>query len=150
LPLCREGLLLFGFPPIARIFFYRLSAPVEEAFKKGITKGIEQRLESSRTTEFGTLDECRRTPTAELLKAIRHIPLGGNQLCVLMNRQDRHVLLLAVAVICWPVLLVLASKLTWLQSKLGDITVNVIASFVFSGLLLLANWILRKRQVTNG
>ena len=127
--------------PIARIFFYRLAEGVEEPFRRGVARGINQRLESRPVTEFGTLDECEKGNTSELLKTIRHIPLGGNQISTLITRQNRYLALVAVAAVSWPVLLLLANRSAWLQSKFGDILVNLIASAIFIVLIGVANWI---------
>ena len=132
--------------PIARIFFYRLAETVQEPFRSGAARGIKQRLESSRGAEFGTSEECSAAGTADLLKEIKQIPLGGNQIAAIFCRQNRYLFLLAVTAVSWPLLLLLANRSSWLQGKLGDIVTNLIASAAFVALIAGVNWILGKTK----
>jgi deoxycytidine triphosphate deaminase len=127
--------------PMARIFFYRLEGAVEEPFRRGAARGIKQRLESERTTKFGTLDECRNASFGDLVADVTRIPLAGTQLAILLTRQNRHIILLAFAAVLWPLLLLIANRSSWLLSKFGDIVVNLIASAVFVALIGAADWI---------
>lgn len=81
--------LQFG-DPIARIFFYRLSAPVREPFVKGSTKGVKQRLDSKRATAIGTAEECRKATTDDILDQLQHLPIGGMQFVELWGRHHKR------------------------------------------------------------
>jgi deoxycytidine triphosphate deaminase len=130
--------------PIARIFFYRLAEQVDRSFARGTALGIKQRLESRRATEVGTPDECNNASATDLLKTVRLLPLGGNQVAALIERQTRYLALLAVGMVSWPLLLLIANRTDWIQQRAGDVIANLIASVIWVVLLALTNLLWRK------
>jgi len=134
--------LQFG-DPIARIFFYRLSAPVREPFVSGSTRGVRQRLDSTRATAIGTADECRNATTDQILDQLQHLPIGGTQFVELWGRHHKTILSLFLFATCWPPLLLLANLNPTVRSALGAVVSNIAAVIVSAGVSLIGPPLLR-------
>ena len=113
--------------PIARLFFYHLAEPVMESYRQGAVKGLKQRLESKRFTDFGTPTECGNAATGQLQKELRKVPMAGNQLVELVKRQNRRWIALFGFSVFWPALLVLANTNSWIRQTLGWVGSNLAA-----------------------
>jgi Deoxycytidine deaminase len=117
--------------PIARIFFYRLTEPVEHAYRTGAAMGIAQQLESVHLNPLRTADDCKRATDLQLLEAMKLIPLAGLQTSEAVGRlstrtRRMHRLLLALVVI-WPTLLVLANGSEWVSERVNPFVANIVA-----------------------
>jgi deoxycytidine triphosphate deaminase len=119
--------------PIARLFLYRLSEPVRQAYQQGAARGLKQRLESFRATKFGTQSECSAATSDALIQDLNCLPAGGSQLAELSRRQDRKWVMLVGFSFCWPLLLLLVNLNAWVRDK-ANFAVRNIGALAITGL----------------
>jgi deoxycytidine triphosphate deaminase len=132
--------------PIARIFFFRLSAAVEEPFAQGSSKGIKQRLESSRATKIGTAEECKSANTDQIVDQLQHMPIGGTQVAELWYRTRSDIVGLTVFSICWPLFLLFANLNVRFKAACGVVLSNILAAGLSAALSYLGPIIYRKAR----
>ena len=113
--------------PIARLFLYKLSEPVRQAYQQGAARGLRQRLESFRATKFGTQLECSAATSNDLIEDLSRLPAGGSQLAELSRRQRRVSVALLGFSSCWPLLLLLANFNAWVRDKANFAVRNIVA-----------------------
>jgi deoxycytidine triphosphate deaminase len=136
--------------PIARLFFYKLSEPVEERFQAGAARGLKQRLPSRRATVNGTPEECKNPSFRQLLEDTKLLPLAGNQVSTMLVRQNRYLALVGIAAVIWPILLLVANSSKFLKDNVGSIVTNLVASAIFAVIIACTSWIWSKFSGTNG
>jgi deoxycytidine triphosphate deaminase len=135
---------LYYADPIARIFFFKLSATVAEPFVAGATKGVKQRLESTRATQVGTAEECRKADTQRIIEQLQHLPIGGTQFVELWIRQAHRTNNLLLFAIAWPPLLLVANLNKPIRDLAGSILSNVAAVVLSASVSLFAPWLWQK------
>ena len=139
---------------ISRLFFFRLTEPVQDGYRTGSALGIAQQLKSVRATPNSTADECRQATDQDLLESVKLIPIGGQQAAESMSRLSERQLTayrrLLVLATTWPPLLVFANSSDWMKENLGGFAANVAASLVATALLFVAprvfSWVTRGRS----
>ena len=127
--------------PVTRLFFFRLTEPVQNGYRSGSALGIAQQLKSVRATAISP-DECRTATDTQLLESVKLIPIAGQQAAESFSRMtqrqmhaERRLIALAVS---WPALLVFANSNAWVLGTLGTFLGNVSASIVATVLMLSA------------
>ena len=127
--------------PVTRLFFFRLTEPVQDGYRSGSALGIAQQLKSVRASAIST-DECHTATDTQLLDSIKLIPIAGQQaaesLARMSQRQVRTERRLVALAITWPALLVFANGNAWVLQTLGAFLANVSASIVAAILMLSA------------
>jgi deoxycytidine triphosphate deaminase len=126
--------------PVARLFFFHLTEPVQNGYRAGSALGIAQQLKSVRVTTISTPDQCVAARSEELLETVKLIPIGGLHAAESFTRFSKRQRtmeqrLLALAVV-WPVLLILANNNVWIKDNVGPFAGNVAAS-IFAALLMI-------------
>ena len=133
---------------ITRLFFFRLTEPVENPYRSGSALGIAQQLKSVRAA-ITSSDECRSATDDQLLDGVKLIPIAGQQaaesltrIALRQTRAERRLLVLAIS---WPALLVFANNNSWVSENMGTFFGNVFASIVAAVLMLgaprIASWL---------
>ena len=135
--------LHFG-DPVARLFFYLLSEEVEEPYLRGAAKGLRQRLESFPAIKFLTEGECRLATRKDLAKEIRHLPLAGNQIAEIGDRQFRWIYFVGIFALLWPLFLVIANTNSWLHQRLGSSLSSAAALLLAAVLSRLVDLVLKR------
>jgi hypothetical protein len=133
--------------PIARLFFFQLSEPVEDGYKSGSALGISQQLSSVRAGSISSLEDCRNATNEQLAAGIRLIPIGGVHAAESIDRLSRrHVVAMqrmGAFAFLWPALLLLANNNDWIKANLGAFVGNVSASIVAAALVWFAPTVLK-------
>lgn len=116
--------------PIARLFFYRLAADVEQPYQSGPAIGIPQHLPSRPSSKFPTVHSARAAKTADLLDDLEASERGWPRTRELVTRQTRLARVALFTAIAWPLLLQIAASWTWLHANFGSFIASVLASVV--------------------
>jgi deoxycytidine triphosphate deaminase len=119
---------------IARIFFYRLSEAVQHGYRTGAAMGIAQQLESVHLIPGRTAEDCKRATEAQLLDAMKMIPLAGLHAVEVVSRLRTRLRtsqrMLVALVVAWPSLLVFANNSEWVHQHFEPFLANVLAGLL--------------------
>lgn len=114
--------------PMARLYFFRLSEPVEIPYRTGAGVGVEQHL--NMTPAFGISSaNLSKENWNTLVETTSQIPLAGSQIIAeLFKRMQRRLLVLSVAVVIWPLFLIIVNTNEWIRQNFDSIVTNILAS----------------------